>query len=86
MAAPAVEISPEDANVIGIRSGHMVLVETRRGGISLEARVTPDIPQGNIFVPFHFSEAPANALTSQVLDSQSKIPELKVSAARVRRA
>jgi len=81
-----VEISPEDAKALGIRNGQMVLVETRRGGISLEARVTPDIPKGNIFVAFHFSEAPANVLTAQMLDSQSKIPELKVSAARIRRA
>ena len=86
MAAPAVEISPEDAKALEIRNGQMVLVETRRGGISLEARVTPDIPKGNIFVAFHFSEAPANVLTAQMLDSQSKIPELKVSAARIRRA
>jgi formate dehydrogenase alpha subunit len=86
VATAAVEISPEDANALGIRNGQMVLVETRRGGISLEARVTPDIPQGNIFVAFHFSEAPANVLTAQILDSQSKIPELKVSAARMRRA
>jgi predicted molibdopterin-dependent oxidoreductase YjgC len=62
-----------------------VVVETRRGSIGLEARVTPDVPRGELFVPIHFSEAPANVLTAQALDPKSKIPELKVSAARVRR-
>ncbi|MCX6668703.1 MAG: formate dehydrogenase subunit alpha [Methanothrix sp.] len=83
---PAVEINPEDARLLGIRNGQPVMVETRRGSISLEARVTEDTPKGSIFVPFHFSEAPANVLTSQALDPVSKIPEFKVSAARIRRS
>lgn len=83
---PIVEISPDDASQSGIRNGQMATVETRRGSISLEAKVTPEIPPGNIFIPFHFCEAPANALTAQFLDPVSKIPEFKVSAARIRRA
>ncbi len=83
---PAVEINPEDARPLGIRNSHQVLVETRRGSIRLEARVTEDVLKGCIFVPFHFSEAPANALTAQALDPGSKMPEFKVSAARIRRA
>jgi len=82
---PAVEINPEDARPLGIRNGQPVMVETRRGSISLEARVTEDTPKGSIFVPFHFSEAPVNVLTAQALDPVSKIPEFKVSAARIRR-
>jgi formate dehydrogenase alpha subunit len=83
---PTVEINPDDAKEMNIRNGQRVEVETRRGSIRLEARVTPNVPAGTIFVPFHFCEAPANVLTAQALDSQSKIPELKVSAARIRRA
>ena len=62
----------------------MVSVETRRGSINLEVRVTPDVLKGHIFVPFHFEEAPANILTLQALDPKSKIPEFKVSAARIK--
>jgi predicted molibdopterin-dependent oxidoreductase YjgC len=83
--APFVEINPDDAGKIKVRNAQMVTVETRRGGISLEARVTPDVPAGHIFVPFHFREAPANVLTVQSLDPKSKIPELKVLAARIKR-
>ena len=79
------EINPDDARQMGIRAGQMAIVETRRGSISLEAKVTSGIPRGNIFIPFHFCEAPANVLTAQFLDPVSKIPEFKVSAARMRR-
>jgi formate dehydrogenase alpha subunit len=85
MPRPAVEVNQEDARSLGISDREKVLVETRRGKICIEAKVTTDIPSGIIFVPFHFAEAPANALTSQAADPKSNIPELKVSAARVKK-
>jgi len=36
-----------------------------------------------IFVPFCFTEAPANQLTNPALDPFGKIPELKFAAARL---
>ncbi len=83
---PTVEINPHDAEKLGIRNGQRVIVESRRGHLYMDAKVTPDIPEKTLFIPFHFSEAPANALTSQALDPLSKIPEFKVAAARIRRA
>jgi len=80
-----VEINPEDARLMGIRDGTKVRVETRRGGISVEARLAEGVSKGDLFLPFHFSEAPANALTAQCLDPVSKIAELKVSAARLKK-
>ncbi|MDM7933838.1 MAG: molybdopterin dinucleotide binding domain-containing protein, partial [Methanothrix sp.] len=85
MPLPFVEVNAEDAADLKIRGGQMVVVESRRGRITLEAKVTPDIPVGMLFMPFHFHEAPANVLTGQALDPASRIPELKVSAVRVRR-
>jgi len=41
------------------------------------------VAKGVIFIPFHFSESPVNRLTNDVLDPQSKIPELKVAACKV---
>jgi predicted molibdopterin-dependent oxidoreductase YjgC len=38
---------------------------------------------GVVFIPFHFSEAPANALTNNAVDAESKIPEFKACAVRV---
>ncbi|MDD1735279.1 MAG: formate dehydrogenase subunit alpha [Methanothrix sp.] len=79
--APFVEINLEDARLMGIREGMKVRVETRRGSIAAEARLVDSVPRGSLFMPIHFSEAPANALTAQSIDPLSKIAELKVSAA-----
>jgi predicted molibdopterin-dependent oxidoreductase YjgC len=83
---PYVEINPEDADLLGIRNNEKVIVETRRGRLVLDAKVTSDISRGLLFVPFHFSEAPANNLTAQTMDPKSKIAELKISAARIGRS
>jgi formate dehydrogenase alpha subunit len=83
--APFVEINPEDAKLMSIREGTKVKVETRRGSVTVEARLVKGLPKGFLFLPIHFSEAPANALTAQFLDPVSKIAELKVSAARLQK-
>jgi len=83
--AAFVEINPEDAKLMGIREGMMVRVETRRGSVVAGARLAEGLPRGQLFLPIHFSEAPANALTAQSLDPLSKIAELKVSAARLKK-
>jgi len=36
-----------------------------------------------VFIPFHFAEAAANALTNAALDPIAKIPEYKVCAVKV---
>ncbi len=74
-----VEINGKDAEKLGIRNGSKVTVETRRGKIRAKVRIS-DIKEGVIFVPFHFD---ANELTSDFLDEESGIPELKACAARI---
>ena len=78
-----VHVSPADLEALQISAGQQVQVETRRGQIQLAARVDPKLPKGMIFVPFCFTEAPANQLTNPALDPFGKIPELKFSAARL---
>jgi len=80
-----VEIHPEQARELGIADGDRVVVATRRGRIETTALVTERVARGSIFVPFHFAEAAANALTNDVLDPVAKIPEYKVCAARLER-
>ncbi len=81
--ANRVWISREDAEAMGISDGDLVRVSTRRGDIEAEARVTRKMPGGLIFIPFHYSESPANRLTVGRIDPVSKIPEFKVAAAAV---
>ena len=80
---PYVEMHPDDAARIGLDGGRRVRVTSRRGQIELDVRVTPRIRPGVVFIPFHFAEAAANALTHAALDPVAKIPEYKVCAVRV---
>ncbi|MGC6529406.1 MAG: formate dehydrogenase subunit alpha [Candidatus Puniceispirillaceae bacterium] len=80
---PEVHISPDDLADMTAKGGDMIAVETRRGKIELAARLDPNLPKGMIFVPFCFTEAPANMLTNPALDPYGKIPELKFAAARL---
>ncbi|MDD4765521.1 MAG: formate dehydrogenase subunit alpha [Atribacterota bacterium] len=80
-----VEISKVDADRLYIKEKEMVKVITRRGEISIKARLTHKVSPGLIFIPFHFEEAAANILTNAALDPIAKIPELKVCAAQIKK-
>ena len=54
-----------------------------RAAKQMGVRVTRAIRPGVVFIPFHYSEAAANALTNSALDPIAKIPEYKVCAVRV---
>ena len=80
-----VEVNPIDAKKLGISEGDKVKVESRRGEIAIKARVSEIVPKDIVFIPFHFREAAANALTNAALDPVAKIPEYKVCAVRLGR-
>ena len=80
-----VEISPRDAEALGIADGEIVQVTSRRGEVTAKARVTESSPAGTVSMTFHFAESPTNELTNPVLDPVAKIPEFKVCAVRIRK-
>ncbi len=80
------EIHPADAARWGLQHGDTVKVASRRGEIVLTLRVGDATPEGAIFIPMHFREAAANALTNPVVDPWGKIPEFKFCAVRVEKA
>ena len=77
------QMSSRDLFRLGLKAGDTIRIETRRGAIELKARSEGAIPEGMIFVPFCYAEAPANILTNPQLDPVGKIPEYKYCAARV---
>jgi len=83
---PLIEINPEDAKRLGIRSNDMVEVTSRRGAIKARAEVTARVPRKVVFSTFHFYEAPVNLLTNSAFDPIAKIPEYKGCAVKVRRS
>jgi formate dehydrogenase major subunit len=78
-----VEINPEDAKALGIKDKEMVKAVSRRGDITIGARVTKDIKTGVVFMPFHYAECAANILTNNALDPVASIPEYKACAVRI---
>ncbi|MEO1105503.1 MAG: molybdopterin dinucleotide binding domain-containing protein, partial [Pseudomonadota bacterium] len=75
--------NPRDLRKLGLSAGEFATVATRRGDITLVARSDSDVPPGVVFIPFCFWEAPANRLTSPLLDPYGLIPEFKLCAARI---
>lgn len=84
---PKVEIHPRLAERNGISDKDLVTVTTRRAEITLPAMVVRTIRPDTVFIPYHWPhDKSANKLTHRTIDPQSKIPEFKVSACRIRKA
>jgi formate dehydrogenase major subunit len=81
-----IEINPKTANRLLIKDGDKVRISSRRGAITIKARVTDRVGDNVVFIPFHFAEGAANVLTNTVFDSIAKIPELKVCAVKLEKA
>jgi len=77
------KIHPEDAARLEIADGEMVQVRSRRGEVTVKARVTDACPPGVVSSTFHFWESPINVVTNCAIDPVAKIPETKVCAVRV---
>jgi assimilatory nitrate reductase catalytic subunit len=81
---PLAEIHPAAARRFGVADGEVVVLETRRGAAEFRAKLTPEIREDTVFVPFHWGgERSANRLTNPALDPVSQMPEFKVCAARI---
>ncbi|PNU19396.1 formate dehydrogenase subunit alpha [Geothermobacter hydrogeniphilus] len=80
---PYVEIHPQDAARHQLKERQPLQISSRRGSIEALARITDRVPAGQLFIPFHFVEGAANALTNNALDPESGIPEFKVCAVRL---
>jgi formate dehydrogenase major subunit len=74
---------PETLAQIGLAPGDEAWVRSRRGAITLRVRADSGLARGDVFIPFAYAEAAANALTNPALDPAAKIPELKYCAVQV---
>jgi nitrate reductase NapA len=80
-----VEINPKDAAKLSIKSRDKVKITSRRGTITLEAKVV-DVPrEGLVFVPMHYPDRLINLLTTDAYDAMSKQPEFKICAVKLER-
>jgi anaerobic selenocysteine-containing dehydrogenase len=87
---PWVELSPGDAEQLGVSEGELVEVASARGSVRVPARIR-EIRQGAVFIPFHYGywdviggdPRAANELTITDWDPNSKQPLFKVGAVSV---
>ncbi|HLE00535.1 MAG TPA: formate dehydrogenase subunit alpha [Bdellovibrionota bacterium] len=79
-------LHPDDARTLGIKDADYVKVSSRRGQLTVRAKLAPTMARGSVFMTFHFYDKPTNVLTNQALDPVSKTPEFKVTAVKLEKA
>lgn len=77
------DISPMDASTLNIVHGEMIRVRSRRGEVTVRAKVTDRVPPGMVWMAFHFRETCANWLTNPVFDPISQTAEYKACAVTI---
>src|SRR5215468_2293670 len=81
---PLCEMHPQLAQKLGVGEGDFVLVESRRGSVTVRANVVKTIRPDTVFVPYHWPlDRAANNCTVRAIDPVSNIPEYKICAVRV---
>ena len=74
-------MNPADARRLGILSGDMVRVASKRARVQARAFVTPCVQPGQAFVPMHYPET--NRLTYAAFDPYSRQPAYKAAAVEI---
>jgi formate dehydrogenase alpha subunit len=80
-----VDIHPDDAFALGITDGEVVQVRSRRGELTVKAKVTEQVVPGLVFMSFHWHETPTNVLTLNEFDPISGTAEYKACAVAISR-
>ena len=83
MGHERVMINPLDAEKMGICDNDSIKVTSRRGQVNASTEVTDVVPEGVVYMTFHFATTPTNELTSHAVDPITKTPEYKVCAVRI---
>ena len=77
-------LSPEDAQSLGLAEGEMARVSSRRGSIEAPVHVDESLRAGLAFMTLHFPEqVETNILTLDAWDPKSGTAEFKATAIRV---
>ena len=79
-----IDISPEDAERLGLVEGEVVRVSSRRGSLEVPAHVDHGLRPGLVFMTLHFpDQVETNVLTIDATDPKSGTAEFKASAVRI---
>lgn len=72
-----------DAEKLGLRDGAPVRIVSRRGKVTSWVKPGTIVPEGSIFMDFHFAEVNSNVLLGTSIDPITKTPDYKVCAVRL---
>jgi predicted molibdopterin-dependent oxidoreductase YjgC len=80
------DISPEDAERLGVREGERVRIASRRGEVEAPVRLALGLRPGLLFMTLHFpDQVDINNLTIDAWDPKSGTAEFKATAVQVER-
>jgi predicted molibdopterin-dependent oxidoreductase YjgC len=80
------DISPEDAERLGVREGERVRIRSRRGEVEAPIRLAIGLRPGLLFMTLHFpDQVDVNHLTIDAWDPKSGTAEFKATAVAVER-
>jgi len=79
-----IEVSPEDAERLGVVAGEVVRVTSRRGSLHVPIKIDPGLRPGLTFMTMHFpDDVETNILTIDAVDPKSGTAEFKAAAIRI---
>ncbi len=73
-------VHPADAEKQGLAEGDRVRIWSKQGELTTVVTINEEVLEGELFMPFHFTDALVNKLTRDDLDPMSKIAPFKLTA------
>ncbi len=80
---PLLRIGNTDAELLGIKTGDRVRVQSPLGDVEVPVEIRPDLPAGLIQFPEHFNEPAVKDLIEGEVDPVTKVPYIKGGAVSV---
>jgi formate dehydrogenase major subunit len=77
------EVHPSDAEARGIKDDMLVSLASRKGDITLRAKISTRVKPGVVYTTFHNPETGANVVTTEYGDWATDCPEYKVTAVQI---
>jgi formate dehydrogenase alpha subunit len=80
------EVSPEDAEKLGLSEDELVRVSSRRGSVEVQVALDPGLRPGLVFMTFHYPDlVDTQLLTIDATDPKAGTAEYKAAAVRIDR-
>jgi len=76
-------MNPGDVVKYDFKDGQKVRVTSKQGELETTLQASDHVAEGELFMPWHYSESRVNRLTRSDLDPFSKIAAFKLTACKV---